>query len=119
VGADADGAVAVPDLDVEAQLAAVDDLPQAGVDGALRAVDRRGDVLDADLEADRGLAVGEVLGGEQAALRSIIAIMAGVDSTGALSCPPTSVSMRSSTMKVSERSLTTSTGRPRPRASAR
>src|SRR5215211_9071088 len=63
--ADADRAVALADLDLEAQLAAVYNVDKAGVDRAPRAVDRRGDVLDADLKPDRGLAVGEVLGGEQ------------------------------------------------------
>src|SRR4051794_29313318 len=61
VGADADRAVAFEDLDVEAVLALVDDLAQGGADEAPRALDGAGDVLDADLEADGRLALGQLL----------------------------------------------------------
>ena len=54
VGADADRPVALGDLDVEAQLALVGDLAQARAHRAASAPSAaRGDVLDADLEADR------------------------------------------------------------------
>ena len=47
-----------------------------------RALGRRGDVLDADLEADRRLALGQVLEARGSpALRSIIAIIPGVERT--------------------------------------
>src|SRR6059058_4355557 len=61
VRADADAPLAFLDLDVEAPLAAVDDLTQGRARGAARALDRAGDVLDAHLEADGRLAVGELL----------------------------------------------------------
>src|SRR3954454_11086815 len=61
VGADADRAVALADLDVEAPLALVDDLAQRRARHAPRALEGARDVLDADLEADRRLAVGELL----------------------------------------------------------
>src|SRR3954465_13833244 len=64
VGADADRALALAHLDVEAPLAVVDDLAQRRAGHALRALHRAGNVLDADLEADRRLAVGELLEGE-------------------------------------------------------
>ena len=63
VGADADRALALVDLDVEAKLAIVDDLAQGRADRAGRSLGGRGDVLDADLEADRRLALGQVLVG--------------------------------------------------------
>ena len=55
VRADADRPVALAHLDVEAQLALVDDLAQPRRDGALCALERTADVLDAHLEADGGL----------------------------------------------------------------
>ena len=51
------------DLDVEAELAFVDDSLSVR-DRAVGALGGGGDVLDADLEADRRLALGEVLEGE-------------------------------------------------------
>src|SRR4051812_22067795 len=67
VDADADGPLGwagVEYLDVEAPLALVDDLAQRRASDALRTLERAGDVLDTDLEADRGLAVGKLLEGE-------------------------------------------------------
>src|SRR5919109_3228219 len=64
VRADADRALALLDLDVEAQLAAVDHLAELGVDRAGLALGRGRDVLDADLEADRRLALLQILEGE-------------------------------------------------------
>ena len=64
MGAEAEHAVALADLDLEAQLAALGDLEQARRRGALGALAGARDVLDADLEADRRAAVREVLGGE-------------------------------------------------------
>ena len=64
MGAEAEHAVALADLDLEAQLAALGDLEQARRRGALGALAGARDVLDADLEADRRAAVGQVLGGE-------------------------------------------------------
>src|SRR4051812_15651410 len=61
VGADADRAVALADLDVEAPLALVDDLAQRRARHAPRALEGARDVLDADLEADGRLAVGQLL----------------------------------------------------------
>src|SRR3954453_16979362 len=61
VGADADRALAFAHLDVEAPLAVVDDLAQRRARDAPRALHRPGDVLDADLEADRRLTVGQLL----------------------------------------------------------
>src|SRR4029453_10457289 len=51
----------LPALDLEAQLASVDDLAQLRVRRAGLALGRGGDVLDADLEADRRLALLEML----------------------------------------------------------
>src|SRR3954471_23883797 len=65
VGADADRAVALEHLDVEAPLALVDDLAQRGARHAARPLGRPGDVLDADLEAHRRLPVGELLEREE------------------------------------------------------
>jgi hypothetical protein len=48
-------------LDVEAKLACVDDLAQHRVDGAVCALQRGRDMLDVDLDADRGAALGQVL----------------------------------------------------------
>ena len=62
MGTHTDRAVSLTHLDVEAQLAAVDDLAQRGARGAPRALARAGDVLDADLEADGGAALRKVLG---------------------------------------------------------
>src|SRR3954451_10689806 len=62
--ADADGALALEHRDVEAPLAVVDDLAQRRAGDAPRALEGAGDVLDADLEADGRLAVGELLEGE-------------------------------------------------------
>ena len=59
--ADADHAVAFLDLDVEEELAVVLDAVELRGDGARRALARAGHVLDADLEADRRLPVGELL----------------------------------------------------------
>ena len=59
VGADADRALAFGHLDVEAELAAFDDLAQGGAHACRCALERRRDVLDADLEADRRLALGQ------------------------------------------------------------
>src|SRR5947209_164879 len=56
----ADRPVALDDLDVEAPLAPVDDLAQRRAGGTARALDGSGDVLDADLEADGGLPVGQL-----------------------------------------------------------
>src|SRR3954466_10629612 len=64
VGADADRALALEDLDVEAPLALVDDLAQRRAGHAPRALGGPRHVLDADLEPDGGLAVGELLEGE-------------------------------------------------------
>src|SRR4051794_23472559 len=64
VGPDADRALPFEDLDVEAPLALVDDLAQRRAGHAPRALGRPRHVLDADLEADGGLAVGELLEGE-------------------------------------------------------
>src|SRR3954470_24721246 len=61
---DADRALALEDLDVEAVLALVDDLAQRRARHAARALGRPRHVLDADLEPDGGLAVGELLEGE-------------------------------------------------------
>src|SRR4051794_1938526 len=65
VGADADRAPALPlafgHLDVEAELAAVDDLAQGRADRAIRSLERGRDVLDADLEADRRTPLGKAL----------------------------------------------------------
>ena len=55
--ADADRALALAHLDVEAELALVGDLAQRGADRARRPLGDGGDVLDADLEADGGLAL--------------------------------------------------------------
>src|SRR5436305_2022763 len=60
VGAHADGAVALTDFHVEAELAAVDDLVELRAGRALGALDRAGDVLHAHLETDRRLAVGQL-----------------------------------------------------------
>src|SRR3954447_13623952 len=54
VAAGSDHTVAHPDLDVEAQLAPVGELAQRRADRARRALRGGRDVLDADLEADRG-----------------------------------------------------------------
>src|SRR3954470_23493576 len=64
VRADADRAVAFDDLDVKAPLALVDDVAERRPRHARRALDGAGDVLDADLEADGRLAVGQPLEGE-------------------------------------------------------
>src|SRR5262249_5818507 len=48
-------------LDVEAELALVDDLAEARADRARRALLRRAHVLDADLEADRRRRVGHLV----------------------------------------------------------
>src|SRR4051795_5024277 len=64
VRTDADGALALEHLDVEAPLAVVDDLAQPRAGDAPRALEGAGDVLDADLEADGRLAVGKLLDGE-------------------------------------------------------
>src|SRR5512139_3445541 len=64
VRAHPDGPVTLLDLDVEAQLAGVGDLAQSRVRGAGLALGGRPDVLDADLEADRGLPLAEMLEGE-------------------------------------------------------
>src|SRR5436309_1886210 len=61
VGADADRPLPLDHLDLEPQLASVEDLGQASPRGALAALERSRDVLDADLEAHGRLAVGEVL----------------------------------------------------------
>src|SRR3954453_16185952 len=61
VGSDPDRALALLDLDGEAQLPILDHFVQPGVHAAARALGGRAYVLDADLEADRGLAVREVL----------------------------------------------------------
>src|SRR4051794_29018132 len=61
VGADADRAIAFGHLDVEVQLAVVDDLAQRCSHLARRALRRGGDVLDADLEAHGRPAVREIL----------------------------------------------------------
>src|SRR5947209_13250701 len=61
VRAHSDGPSALgADLDVEAELTAVLDLIEPGVRGTARALAGRGDVLDADLEPDGGLAGVEV-----------------------------------------------------------
>src|SRR5829696_8706271 len=65
VRADADRAVPLLDLDVEAQLAPVDDLLELGVGGAGLALGCRRNVLDADLEPHRRLALLEALEGER------------------------------------------------------
>src|SRR5436190_20702137 len=62
--AHADGSLPFADLDVEPQLAVVLDLAQVGANRAGAALHGGGDVLDADLEANGGLAVGQVLEGE-------------------------------------------------------
>jgi hypothetical protein len=64
MGADPDRPLALADLHLEPQLAAVDDLTQRGAHLAARALRGRGDVLHADLEAHRRLSFGEVLVGE-------------------------------------------------------
>jgi len=61
VRAHAERALPLPDLDVEAQLALVDHLAQRRPDAASGALPRRGDVLDAYLEADGRLPGLEVL----------------------------------------------------------
>src|SRR6185503_11357459 len=61
VRADADRALAVAHLDVEAELAAVDDLAERRAHRQRRALRRAADVLDAHLEADRRRRVGQVL----------------------------------------------------------
>src|SRR5438094_1931464 len=61
MGADADRALALEDLDVEPVLAAVDDLAQRRARDAPCALDGARHVLDADLEADGRLPVGELL----------------------------------------------------------
>ena len=104
VGADADRPLALGHLDVEAQLALVGDLAQGRTDLARRALGRARDVLDADLEADRGLALRQVLVGEDEEQRSIIAIIPGVERTRTPIVPPTSVTSRSSTVNSSMRS---------------
>src|SRR5438876_10607063 len=53
VRADPDGALTFPNLDVESELALIDDLPQPRGDGAPRPFHRTGHVLDADLEPHR------------------------------------------------------------------
>src|SRR5262249_35279563 len=58
---DADGPLPLLDLDVEAQLAAVDDLAQLGVGRAGLALGGRGDVLHTHLEADRRVPLLQVL----------------------------------------------------------
>src|SRR5439155_14283665 len=58
VGAHADGAIALADLDVEAELAAVHDLAQRRAHGAVRALHGAGHVLHAHLEADRRIPLG-------------------------------------------------------------
>src|SRR4051812_5958915 len=61
VGADADRALALADLDVEAQLALLDHLAEPGDRQAFRALQRAADVLDADLEPDRRVVRRQVL----------------------------------------------------------
>src|SRR6478752_9708335 len=68
VGADADRArrlaLALGHLDVEAELAAVDYLAQGRGDGAARALQGGGHVLDTDFEADGRPALGQALEGK-------------------------------------------------------
>src|SRR4051794_12678919 len=64
VGPDSDRPLPLADLDLESELAAIDDIDQARADGALRPFEGSADVLDADLEADRRPAVRQVLVGE-------------------------------------------------------
>jgi hypothetical protein len=64
VGADADRALALGHLDVEADLAAVDDLAHSGAHPARRSLEGSRDVLDADLEADGGASLRQPLVGE-------------------------------------------------------
>src|SRR4051812_6343196 len=61
VGADADRALALAHLDLEAQLALLDHLAQARDRDALGPLERAADVLDADLEADRRVVRRQVL----------------------------------------------------------
>src|SRR4051794_36142172 len=70
VRSDADRALALEDLDVEAVLALVDDLAQRRADDAPGALERAGDVLDAHLEAHCRLAVGQLL--EREARRGVL-----------------------------------------------
>src|ERR1044072_4445313 len=64
VGPDADRALALGDVDFKPQLALVGYLAQLRVDPAVGSLGGGRDVLDADLEANRRPAVGEVLVGE-------------------------------------------------------
>ena len=64
MGAYADRPLSFEDLDVEAQLAAVDDLAEGRADHAARPLGGGGDVLDADFETDGGLPLGQLLVGE-------------------------------------------------------
>src|SRR3954447_4390099 len=69
MGADTNRPVTLLDLDLESQLAPIDDLLELRVGGAGLPLGRRGDVLDADLESDGRVALIEFLEGERRRVR--------------------------------------------------
>ena len=106
VRADADRAVALGDLDVEAELAPVDDLAAAPSAPCTRSPSAAAATcLTQTSKPTVALPSGRCSNERIAELRSIIAIIPGVESTEMPIVPPTSVSSRSSTVNVSVRSM--------------
>ena len=101
VGADADRAVALGDLDVEAQLAVVDDLAKGRADGARAPSRAAATCLTQTSKPTVALPSGRFSKESIDEQRSIIAIIPGVESTRMPIVPPTSVTSRSSTVNSS------------------